>query len=137
MAEYLLDTDHLSYIQKRHPIVLEHFGQLGPADRILTSVISVGELLPGALLAPERGRRERLLDLYHEVINQMAELVPVTRPVAERFAEVGAALSRQGQPIPINDLWVAAVALTRGAVLVTNDHHFARVESLSLENWTR
>ena len=67
----------------------------------------------------------------------MDEIVPITLSVAEAYAGIDVALRRKGRPIPVNDVWVAAVALTRGAVLVTNDDHFTRVEGLVLENWTR
>ena len=108
-----------------------------PNDRVFTSVIGVGELLRGVYLLPAGRRRRRLLALYHQVIHQMEEVLPITRPVAEKFAEIDAALRGKGRPIPVNDVWVAAVALAQDAVLLTNDEHFARVDGLRLENWLR
>jgi predicted nucleic acid-binding protein len=34
-----------------------------------------------------------------------------------------------------NDLWIAATALSVGAVLVTMDSDFERVEGLTVEDW--
>jgi tRNA(fMet)-specific endonuclease VapC len=143
LAEYLLDTDHLSYVQEAHPQVLARLRALGPEDQVFTSVVNVAELLRGVyLLAPGRRQRE-LLRLYreagaHEVGGgQGDEVLPITRPVAEQFAETDAALRRAGRPIPINDVWLAALALVRGAVLLTNDDHFGYVPGLATENWTR
>jgi tRNA(fMet)-specific endonuclease VapC len=137
LAEYLLDTDHLSYVQEAHPQVLARLRALGPEDQVFTSVVNVAELLRGVyLLAPGRRQRE-LLRLYREVIGQGDEVLPITLPVAEQFAETDAALRRAGRPIPINDVWLAALALVRGAVLLTNDDHFGSVPGLATENWTR
>jgi tRNA(fMet)-specific endonuclease VapC len=137
LAEYLLDTDHLSYVQEAHPQVLARLRALGPEDQVFTSVVNVAELLRGVyLLAPGRRQRE-LLRLYREVMGQGDEVLPITRPVAEQFAETDAALRRAGRPIPINDVWLAALALVRGAVLLTNDDHFGYVPGLATENWTR
>jgi len=98
-------------------------------------VVSVGEVLRGVYLLPKSRRRTQLLKLYREVLGRMGEVLPVSEPAAERFAVVGAALTRKGSPIPVNDIWVAAVALARNAVLVTNDAHFSHVEGLGVENW--
>jgi tRNA(fMet)-specific endonuclease VapC len=136
-VEYLLDTDHLSYLQEGHPNVVAHLVALLAGDRVLTSVVNVAELLRGTYLLP-RGRRQReLLALYREVIGRAEEVLPITLAVGEQFALTDAALRRKGRPIPINDVWVAAVALDRGAVVVTNDDHFGHVDGLKVENWTR
>ena len=67
----------------------------------------------------------------------MEEALPITLELAHQFAEVDAKLRRKGKPVPINDVWVASLALARGAVLVTNDEHFKHVENLKIENWMR
>jgi predicted nucleic acid-binding protein len=135
LAEYLLDTDHLSYVQEGHLKVVERLAQLPRGDRVFTSVVGVAELLRGVYLLPKGRRQRELLQLYHQVLGQMEEVLPLGRPVAERFAEIEVKLRKKGKPIPVNDVWVAALALVRGAVLVTNDEHFAHVEHLKVENW--
>jgi tRNA(fMet)-specific endonuclease VapC len=71
------------------------------------------------------------------VIGPAEEVLPITLAVGEQFAETDAALRRKGRPIPINDVWLAALALVRRAVLVTNDEHFTFVDGLATQNWTR
>lgn len=137
MAEFLLDTDHLSYVQEAHPKVVQRLSTLSSGDRVFTSVVGVAELLRGVYLLPKGRRRQELLKLYWQVIGRMEEILPMTQAVAERFAEIEAKLRQKGKPIPVNDVWVAALAVERGAVLVTNDAHFAHVEPLRVENWTR
>ena len=58
MAVYLLDTDHLSYMQNRHPRVVNHLAAFSSGDQVVTSVINTGELLRGMYVLPE-GRRRR------------------------------------------------------------------------------
>ena len=135
MATYLLDADHLAYLQKRHPRVIAHLGALHSGDRVLTSVVAVAELLRGVWLLPRSRRQRELLDLYGQVIASMDEVLPLDRPVAEKFAQIDAALRRKGRPIPINDIWVAAVSVVKGTVLVSADAHYSFVDHLRLENW--
>ena len=47
----------------------------------------------------------------------------MTKAVAERYGMLVSKLKQQGTPIPTNDIWIAAVALERGAQLVTMDAH--------------
>ncbi len=44
-------------------------------------------------------------------------------------------LRRKGTPIPDNDIWIAAIAMQHGLILVTRDSHFDVVESLETERW--
>jgi tRNA(fMet)-specific endonuclease VapC len=137
LAEYLLDTDHLSYVQEGHPTVVAHLTALPAEDRVLTSVVNIAELLREVHLLPDGQRRRQLLNLYQQVLGRAEEILPITLAVGEQFAETDAKLRRKGRPIPINDVWVAALALVRGAVVVTNDEHFSYVDNLRRENWTR
>lgn len=55
---------------------------------------------------------------------------------AQAYGTVRAALERAGTPIGPLDMMIAAHALARGCVVVTNDEaEFRRVEGLRVENW--
>ncbi|MDH3604908.1 MAG: PIN domain-containing protein [Candidatus Tectomicrobia bacterium] len=75
--------------------------------------------------------------LYEQLLTRIADIVPVTSEVAEKFAEVITRLVRQGTPVPVNDIWIAAVALAHDLIVVSQDGHFQHVESLRIEDWTR
>ncbi len=137
MTEYLLDTNHLSYLQQEDSNVLDRINSLLPGDRLLTCTVNVGELLGGALLLPEGRRQRELLALGYAVIARVDEILPVDFRAAEKYAEIDAALHHIGRAIPVNDTWIAAVTVVRGATLVTNDAHFSYVDGLATQNWTR
>ena len=61
---------------------------------------------------------------------------PIAAPVSETYGRTKAALDASGVNLGDNDLWIAATALTLGAVLVTRDHIFTRVPGLQVEDWT-
>jgi tRNA(fMet)-specific endonuclease VapC len=48
-----------------------------------------------------------------------------------------AELAAAGKPLGPLDLLIAAQAREIDAILVTNDHAFANVKGLALEDWTR
>ncbi len=57
-------------------------------------------------------------------------------PPTASFGRLRAALERPGKPIGPYDMLIAAQALSRGLVLVTdNVDEFGRIEGLQVENW--
>jgi tRNA(fMet)-specific endonuclease VapC len=46
------------------------------------------------------------------------------------YARLGAALGKQGVPIPQNDLWIAAICVQCNLPLVSSDEHFSRPAGL-------
>jgi len=40
-----------------------------------------------------------------------------------------------GKPMPINDIWIAAIAVQHDLTLVTRDAHFAAVDGLKQAKW--
>ena len=105
------------------------------AEAVVVPAIVYAELLAGVQLAdsPARaaGRRSKIAALVARV-----PIVEFGRETAERWAELFAALSRQGQLIPANDLAVAATAVHLGfGVLVgrLGEEHFHRVPELRVQ----
>ena len=134
---YLLDTNHCSYLQRGHPRVVAKFRSLPPGTEVLTSVVTQAELLAGIYLASSARRRRELILIYEELMNEIAEILPITSAVAEHFARITSELARKGRPIPVNDLWIAALAMAHNLILVTSDTHFSVIEGLQVEDWTQ
>ncbi len=54
---------------------------------------------------------------------------------AEFYSTIKAALTKKGNPIPENDIWIAATARQHNLTLVTGDGHFDKVQHLNREKW--
>jgi len=104
---------------------------------VVTSVNTEAELLAGIYQAPSKHRRDELRRLYEQLFLNIADLLPVTSPVAEQFARVLTGLAQKGRPIPVNDMWIAAIALSHDLILVSSDTHFQYVDGLQVEDWTK
>lgn len=84
--------------------------------------------------------RRRILTepVDRSVLKGRVPVLPVDARVAELYARVQAACSRIGRPRPAFDLLIAATALVHGLILATcNARHFAGIEDLSVEDWSR
>jgi tRNA(fMet)-specific endonuclease VapC len=100
------------------------------------SVVTASELLHGVHRAATGAQRARRA-IFVEAIIDRFPLLDVDLPTARTHAEVRAALSRTGQSVGPNDLWLAAASLAHGLSLATaNLREFARVEGLDVEDWT-
>ncbi len=97
------------------------------------SVVSVAELLHGAHRADTEERRAGRLAFVESLCN----LFPVfdfDLAAAKIFAEIWSGAARKGISIGINDMIIAATAISRGySVLTINRKDFESIEGLRLE----
>ena len=98
------------------------------ADKLYWSSTVLGELLDG-FAASTRAPQNRA-GLAQFLDSARVEVLPVTALTADSYALVYAGLRRNGQPMPSNDLWIAASALEHGAALLSRDAHFSQVDGL-------
>jgi len=42
-----------------------------------------------------------------------------------------------GNPIPDNDIWIAAIAMEHDLTVLTGDKHFQAIDGLKLELWVK
>lgn len=88
------------------------------------------------LLGAEKSDRPEEERLKVDSLLLPFEIVPFDEACAVHYARIRASLERKGQPIGGNDYLIAATALSRGAVLVTNNvDEFKRVPGLCIECW--
>jgi predicted nucleic acid-binding protein len=109
-VNYLLDTNHWSYLQRREAGVVRHIQSLPGAVTLYTPMVAQPELLAGIELAVSEPRQQELRELYAQVITTAADILPITSEVTEQFAHIFANLRRKGRPIDTNDIWIAAIA---------------------------
>lgn len=91
-----------------------------PADRWAVSVISVGELHAGVLLANAGAQQAARLRRLSTVLSE-APVLDIDRRVAGCYGELRAVSGR----MPTNDVWIAATALAHDLTLVTADERQA------------
>ena len=132
--EYLLDTTTISYLLEKERRVSRRFNRLLVSDQAYTSVISEAELIYGALrLQGARGRN--LHDEITDLLDRLDEVLPISRQVAQVNADLKRKLAAEGRAVPVNDLWIAAVAVSRDLTLVAHDKDFEGIPRLRLEDW--
>ena len=134
---YLLDTNHWSFIQRQNQFVLARLQTLPGEATIYMPVIAQAELLAGIELVTGEKRKSELRTLYEQVIADATDILPITSEVAEQYADIFATLRRSGRPIGTNDIWIAAIARAHNLTLVSNDNHFQYVTGLALEDWSQ
>jgi tRNA(fMet)-specific endonuclease VapC len=101
---------------------------LACAGRAYISVFVLGELVAGFRAGSKEKQNRQILDRF--LAKPGVTILDATRETAEYLGLIKVALKKSGQPIPLNDVWIAAHALETGAVLVTYDTHFAAVPGL-------
>ena len=106
--------------------------KIAPDEPLFLPLVALGELYKGALKSE---RPAENLARISELLAVLAVLNPDGR-TAMKYAEISAALERAGQPIPENDLWIAAVAVECDMPLATRDAHFDRVPGLAVLDWS-
>jgi len=131
---YLLDTNICIYIAKQKPVkVLDHFNLHTPGDMGM-SVVTYGELCFGA-------QKSEWSDTAVRKLGEFITVVPVVGlddDVGVQYGRLRLELTRRGELIGNNDLWIASHCLQLGLTLVTNnEREFSRIPDLAIENWTR
>lgn len=125
MRPILIDTNAYAAFMRGDP---EIGRAITHADRLCLCITVLGELL-GGFTAGGREAKNRA-ELARFMDSPRVTRLPMTDDTADRYALVYAGLRRRGQPIPANDLWIAANALEHGASVLTLDAHFNQVEGL-------
>lgn len=129
MTRYMLDTNTVSHLLKRHPVVARRV-QSTPITALCISAVTQGELLFGLARRPEA-------TALHAVVREFLRRVDVLPwDAAEVYGPARAAGQRQGRVLAPLDLLIGTHALAVGAVLATNDQAFSQLDGLRVEDWT-
>ena len=74
--------------------------------------------------------------MIREVLLPNVQIALFDSQAAYQAGRLRAHLRKQGRPIDFPDLQIAAIALSKGLILVTgNVDHFTPVNALPVENW--
>jgi len=129
---YLLDTNICIYIINKHPkSITQKLYKLNPRD-IKISSVSVAELEYGA---SKSQRRDQNRGALYNFLSSF-EIIPFDSRDAEIYGIIRAELESLGTPVGPYDMQLAAQALARDLIFVTNDTaEFSRIKKLKMENW--
>ena len=127
---YLLDTNTVSYLIKRHPQVTQHLLAV-PMHSVCISAITAGELAFGLAKRPEA---VALKAAVNEFLRRV-EVLPWDATVALTYGALRAQMQSKGTPLAALDMQIAAHAVHVNATLITSDHAFLHIDQLLVENW--
>jgi tRNA(fMet)-specific endonuclease VapC len=131
---FLLDTNIISELTKKQPSprLLERLGVV-PATSLCTASVCIMELRFGALRV---SNSEALWGKIQKRILSKLTVMNFGYKESLKAAEVLAHLYSIGQPIGVEDVIIASIALSNGLTVVTaNTKHFSRIPGLTVENW--
>ncbi|NQT60705.1 MAG: type II toxin-antitoxin system VapC family toxin [Bacteroidetes bacterium] len=129
---YLLDSNICIYIINRNPKeVVEHIKNLQP-HQVKLSAIFISELEYGVAKSLYRDKNRTALMHFASAF----DIIEFNDKDAEVYGLIRADLEKRGQVIGPYDMQIAAQAITRDLILVTNNiKEFEKIPNLKLENW--
>lgn len=131
---YLFDTDIITNIFKKSPapLLLERLaGTAKNAQHI--STITISEIVYGAWKSSKPQHHLRNLE---EILLPAVNIVGFDAKAAYVCGSLRARLEREGTPLALADLEIAAIAIANDLTLISgNLRHFERVRELKVENW--
>ncbi|WP_026098760.1 type II toxin-antitoxin system VapC family toxin [Kamptonema formosum] len=129
---YLLDTNIISAQLKKNEIIREKLRRVElQGEEVFISCVSYYEVKRGLLSAGAT----RQMSEFDRFCRRVTLLFLDDLEIIERACEIHADLKRRGRPIQDADILIAATAITRGLVLVSNDSDMLRVPGVPVENW--
>ncbi len=98
-------------------------------DEVATTVITLAELNTGVLAAASADIRARRMATLDAVADLAA--LPVDEDAARMWARLRIHVAETGRRVRINDLWIAAIATSRGLPIVTQDGDFDALDAVA------
>ena len=124
MTGFLLDTNIPSEFSRAQPEPrVVQWLEARAAESLFLSAVTIGEIRRGLAMLPDGQRRTRLEAWFHGdlVIWFQDRILPVTRPIAERWGVLDARSQLRGRQLNTADGMIAATALEHGLTLVTRN----------------
>ena len=107
----------------------ELFSLFDDMENLYVSSISVGELMYGAELSQKKDFNSKG---YYSFCEQM-KVLNIDMDIAKTYGKIKSVLKAKGRPIPENDIWIAATALTANLSLITADSDFENIPELVID----
>jgi len=127
MKKILVDTNAYAAFKRNDPVALE---VMRSSEYIGVNTVVLGELYSGFKGGSRENRNRKELAQFLD--SPRVETVMIDEETAEFYAKIFWDLKRKGEPVPSNDMWVAASAMRHGLALFTFDDHFKNIDGLLL-----
>ena len=132
---FLLDTNAFSDLMREHPRLDARLATTSPTDRVVICPVVRGEIRYGIERLPQGQRRQELAAKAAKLF-AVLPCEPVSENASDHYAMIKLARQQKGLTLDENGLWIAATALSLGAVLITRDRDFQQVDGLTVNDWT-
>lgn len=130
--KYLLDTNICIYIIKKKPEKVIHQFSKVKVGEIAISSITIAELFYGAVKSSKPD--ENIIALQEFLLP--LKRIDFSSDDALTYGKIRTELERKGKLIGSMDLLIAAIAVSRNLILITNNaKEFSRVSDIKIENW--
>lgn len=123
MKKIVLDTNAYSRLMKGDKQVEQ---ALNEADKIYLPLFVIAELLLGFKNGDREKENRSILEQF-ESMETVERYCPADE-TAELFSDLFLSLKKAGKPIPVHDIWIAAIAVETGSEIVTYDRHFLEID---------
>jgi tRNA(fMet)-specific endonuclease VapC len=124
----ILDTNALSAAADDDASILDI---LAASNSVELPVIVLGEYRYGIFRSRYRARYIRWLD---NLIADIA-ILEVNQETTHHYADINIELREIGNPIPTNDLWIAALCRQHQLSILSRDRHFDVISGLHRIAW--
>ena len=104
-------------------------GVVNSADELLLPVPVLAELRFGFAKGTRGRQNEAALTKFLD--SPRVEVLSCDDQTSFHYAHLKLQLAKQGTPIPINDIWIAALVVQHGATLFTFDQDFNQLPQLA------
>jgi predicted nucleic acid-binding protein len=119
----LLDTSVFIARESGRPLKVNRL-----PDESAISVVTLAELQAGVLAARDTETRARRL--FTLSIMSDIQALPIDDQVAANWARLRVRLAEAGRRLNVNDLWIAATAVTHAIAVVSQDKDFAPLREM-------
>ncbi len=121
---YLLDTCVLSEFTQRQPEpAVLHWVEAIPEEKLLISVITLGEVQHGIERLPDSQRKTNLLVwMNNRLVERFSgRILPLDAQTMLMWGSLTARLEAAGQPMPVMDSLILATALQNNLIIATRN----------------
>ncbi len=129
-GNFLLDTNIVIALFDNDKDVLAN---LQSVDNVLVPSVVIGELYYGAF---NSGKQKENIKRINDFRND-ANILSCDAETGKHYGKIKKELKDKGNPIPENDIWIAALSIQYGIELITRDKHFAMIENLKTSKWKK